>query len=354
MQRLGTKSNTYIAIVISIVLTAALLIRAVPFAYAANSLLLNRYDQLSTPTASATSTHNIGFTVSDPTSIGSVVFEFCGNSPVFGVPCIAPSGFDASAAVLSSQTGETGFSISPLSSSNSIILTRPVVAPNAIPATYVFTGMINPNIAGTFYIRMSTYNSTDGTGTSIQEGGAAMAIVSGLNVSAEVPPWLKFCVSVTISGVDCSSATSYLIDIGELSTVSANKASWEFVVGTNAGYGYSVSMHGTTLTSGNNVIPSLPTQTSSQPGTSQFGVNLRANSSPLIGAEPSGPGTRGVVTPEYATANVYRFQTGDTVVTANGTDDMHKFTTSFIANVSKSQAAGVYTTTISYICLANF
>lgn len=335
-------------------MTAALFFGAVPFAYASNSLLQNRYDQMANANASANTTHLIGFTVTDPTSIGSVVFEFCSNSPLLPVACVAPPGFSASVAILTAQTGETGFSIHPSSTINKIILTRVAIAPVGGPSTYRFTNIINPSLPGTFYLRMSTYLSTDGSGANIQEGGTALAIVGGLSVAAEVPPYLKFCVSVTISGVDCTSATSYLIDVGELSTISANKASWEFVVGTNAGYGYSITMNGTTLTSGNNVIPALVVQTASQPGTSQFGVNLRANPSLNIGAEPSGPGTNGTVSPGYNMPNMFKFQTGDVVVSSTGSDDLHKFTTTFMANISKAQAAGVYTTTISYICLANF
>jgi hypothetical protein len=255
--------------------------------------------------------------------------------------------------VLTVQSGETGFSIDSVTS-NKIILTRAVVAPVGGPSVYQFDNIANPSTQGTFYLRMSTYSSIDGSGAEIQDGGTALSIVSGLSVATEVPPYLKFCVSVTITGVDCSSATSYLIDIGELKTNDANKASWEFVVGTNAGFGYSVTMNGTTLTSGNNVIPALATQAASQPGTSQFGVNLRANSNPGIGADPTGPGTNGTIAPSYSTPNQFRFQTGDVVVSSTGSDDLHKFTTSFMTNVSQAQPAGVYTTTISYICLANF
>ncbi len=335
-------------------MATALFFGAVPFAFAATSQLQNRYDQMAHPTVSATTTHIVGFTVTDPTSIGSVVLEFCSNSPIDGIPCVPPAGFSMSSASLVAQTGETGFSIDPSSTANRVLLTRTLAAPIGGPSTYRFDNVINPSSPGTFYLRMSTYISTAGTGTSLQDGGTALAIVGGVSVAATVPPFLRFCVSVTITNQDCSSATSYLIDIGELKTTAANKASWEFVVATNAGFGYSITMVGTTLTSGNNVIPALATQASSQPGTSQFGVNLRSNSNPGIGAEPNGPGTGGVINAAYNSPNQFRFNSGDIVVSSTGVDDLHKFTTSFVANVSKSQPAGVYTTTISYICLANF
>lgn len=354
MQRLGTKTNKYIAIVISLVMTTALFIGAVPFVYAANSYLADRYDQMSNSTASATTTHIIGFRVTNPATIGSIVLQFCDNSPILGDPCTAPTGLDVSSVALAAQNGEGGFTIHASSTSNKIVLTRVPAAPNGSPSSYQFNGVVNPSSNGTFYLRMSTYGSIDGSGSAIQEGGTALAIVAGLSVAAEVPPWLKFCVSVTISGVDCTTATSYLIDAGEFSTTRTTKAAWEFVVGSNANFGFSVTMYGTTLTSGNNVIPALTTQTASQTGTSQFGLNLRANSNPSIGAEPTGPGTGGSIKPAYSVPNQYLFNNGDVVVSSPGVDDLQKFTTSFVTNISKTQPAGVYTTTISYICLANF
>jgi hypothetical protein len=268
--------------------------------------------------------------------------------------CNAPAGFDMSGATLADQQGETGFTVDPASTGNKVILTRVPVAPSGVPATYEFTNVQNPSAAGTFYLRLSTHAGIDGSGANIQEGGVALAVVSGLSVAAEVPPYLKFCVSVTITGLDCSTATSFLIDVGEFNRTKASKASWEFVVATNAAFGYSVTMNGTTLTSGNNTIPALAAQTASQPGTSQFGVNLRANSNPAIGADPAGPGTGGSIAAAYNTPNQFRFQTGDVVASSAGPDDLHKFTSSMIANISSSQAAGIYATTISYICLANF
>ncbi len=158
---------------------------------------------------------------------------------------------------------------------------------------------------------------------------------------------------MTIINTDCSSITSYFIDVGELSKQSVKAASSEFVVATNAPFGYSITVSGATLTSGSNVIPAIAPAANSAPGTGQFGFNLRSNSNPSIGGEPSGY-LAGTISGSYATPNKFQFQNGDTLVTSANTSDYEKFTVSYITNVPKGQEAGVYTTTLTYIALANF
>ncbi len=124
------------------------------------------------------------------------------------------------------------------------------------------------------------------------------------------------------------------------------------VTSTNAGIGYNLATYGTTMTSGNNEIAATQNATS-QVGTNQFGINLRANTTPHIGADTSGPGTAHPTT-NYNNVNRFTFKSGDTVAQATGAQDYRKFTTSYIVNVSKDQAPGVYSTTLTYVCLANF
>ena len=69
---------------------------------------------------------------------------FCYN-PIPYEACVTPTGLDVSQAVLSNQTGETGFAIS-TQSTNHIVLTR---APSMIiwvgsASTYTFNGIVNP------------------------------------------------------------------------------------------------------------------------------------------------------------------------------------------------------------------
>ena len=336
-------------------LAPVLAVILMPTTYAAPQVQ-QRYDKISDPNPLALATHEIGFAYTDFTNpVGSVSIEFCSNSPIPQVVCVPSTGFDATTAVLASQTGQTGFGIDGTTTASRIVLTRAAQVPSApsSTSTYTFNNVTNPSSGGSHYVRIQTYSSADATGIALEEGGMVFVTLDSFNVSAEVPPYLEFCAAVTITGFNCLSATSYFIDMGEFSKTSAKAASSEMVVAANAGGGFSVTLAGTTLTSGNSLIPPLATQSSSSPGTSQFGLNLWANSSPGIGATPTGPGTANV-TPGYSLANQFKFAQGDTVVATPTTSDFRKFTVSYLTNVSNAQPAGVYATTVSFIALANF
>lgn len=332
---------------------ALLLLGAVPFSLAAGQQLSARYDKISDSTISAIANHIVGFNVNDlAVPIGSIVIEFCSNSPLIGDSCTAPSGFDASGANLNSQVGETGFTIGPGSNANKIILTRPAALPTGAVSQYLFSNIVNPDAAGSYYGRLQTFTSTDGTGSDIEDGGFVFAILRGLSVSAEVPPYLTFCAGVTITNIDCSTATSFLIDMGEFSKTHSNQATSEFAVATNAEFGYSITISGTTLTSGINAITALGSPTASIPGTKQFGMNLRANTVPAIGSDKAGYGL-GTPSFNYNQSNLFKFQNGDVIATASA-PDYEKYTTSYLVNVDNGQAAGFYATTLTFIALGNF
>ncbi|HTE22649.1 MAG TPA: hypothetical protein VK674_06435 [Candidatus Limnocylindria bacterium] len=317
----------------------------------------DRYDKMSSSVPLANATHQMGFRYTDfANPVGSVSFEFCSNSPIVQVVCVPPTGFDISAAVLVSQSGQTGFAIDGASTTtNKLVLTRAAQtpAPASAGSVYMLSGVTNPVTPGSHYARIQTFASTDGTGLALEDGGLALAILDAFSVSSEVPPYLEFCASVIITGFNCTSATSFFIDLGELSKSSAKVASSQIVGATNAGFGYSVTLAGTTLTSGNNVIPAMAVRAGSSPGTGQFGLNLRANNNPGIGANPAGPGTASP-TAEYAAVNQFKFAPGETIITTGTTSDFRKFTVSYLTNAANSQAAGVYATTVSFIALANF
>ena len=107
------------------------------------------------------------------------------------------------------------------------------------------------------------------------------------------------------------------------------------------------------MSSGVNTIPALAAQTVSTIGTSQFGLNLRANATPAVGADLTGAGT-GTYAANYGTADSYRFGSGEVVAQAAVPTNANTFTSSYIVNIGGSQAAGVYTATMTYICTASF
>lgn len=339
-------------LLISIVICAALLFGVVPRSFAANGELEDRYLRLSDRTASAVAVHAVGLRMTNlAVPVGSISIEYCSNSPLIGEPCTPPTGFSLAGAVLSSQSGELGFSVFS-QNANRIVFQRPAALPTGILSEYTLTNVINPSNLGSNYARLQTYTSTDATGLAVEAGGVVFSIGSGLSVNTEVPPYLIFCTAVSIPLGDCSGANSYFIDLGELASTAAATGRSEFMVATNAAEGYSVVINGTTLTSGNNIIQPLSDGGASVIGVSQFGINLRANSSPGVGAQP----TAGWGTPSapYNIANVFQFQNGDVIASSVRTSDYQKYTVSYLTNIAKDQPPGYYATTLTYICLANF
>jgi len=314
--------------------------------------LSNRGLTIGDITPGAVTSHNFKFTFVSPDPVGSVRFEYC-TSPLPDLPCDTPPGLDASAATLTGQTGEADFSIL-TAQPNLIVLTRAAAAAPANNASsYSFDGIVNPGPAtGTFYVRISTHASADASDAMIDSGAVVNATSQEVTVSTEVPPILKFCVGLELAD-DCTTADDSLIDLGDLAASRASSGSSQMLAATNAEFGLAIAAYGTTLTSGNNIIRALSGPTFSAPGNAQFGINLRDNSDPDVGQNPSGIGIASP-TGDYNIPNRYLFRTGDVVATSPAATDVRKFTVSYIANVPPSQPPGVYTATLTYICSATF
>ncbi|HKR81560.1 MAG TPA: hypothetical protein VJR27_01010 [Candidatus Saccharimonadales bacterium] len=299
---------------------------------------------------SATTNHEFTFTFENTSSVGSLKFEYC-TTPLFQEPCTTPTGLDVSSVALQGQGGETGFSVFS-ASANQVVLTRIAAPVTQMNSQYVFSHAINPSSTQTFFVRISSYVSSDASGSYIDAGTVSSSTTQTINISTEVPPILNFCVGVTIPG-DCSTADGNFIQLGDLNPNFTAGGTSQMWVGTNALNGYIIDMLGTTMTSGNNIITALASPTQSAAGNSQFGVNLRANTVPRVGSDVAGPGTA-QPTANYNTANKFMFKSGDTVVAAGNSSDWQRFTASYIVNVTAAQPAGVYNTTVTYICSAAF
>lgn len=300
----------------------------------------------------AATSHKFGFNyVTSGTAIGVLEFLYC-DSPIETVPCVAPVGIDASGATLASQSGENGFSIAS-TSSNSIVLIRAASIPNTAQAsTYSFNNVVNPSTANrSFYARIHTYTNI-GDPSYVDFGSIVNSTIAKVLLQGEVPPILKFCVGVNIVG-DCDSADGNLVDLGVLDPTYAGVGTSQMQVATNAEFGVAIAMYGTTMTSGNQTLPALTVPTASAPGNSQFGINLRQNSSPQVGEEPRGTG---VVFPAagYDVSNRFKYVSGDVVAIGSVPTEPQTLTVSYLANTSPSQMPGVYNATMTFVCTGLF
>jgi hypothetical protein len=319
--------------------------------YAAN--LSSRQVVIGSSLAGANTTHNYSFTIPTAGTLGSIEFEYCSNTPFTGTVCAVPGGLDVSGAVMDAQTGETGFSVDyGLSTANKLVISRLATLNLASqPATYNFSNIINPASNNTTYVRISTFASNDTTGPRTDEGAVLFSTVNSVTVEGYVPPYLTFCVAITVS-LNCSNLSGNFISLGELSKNSANAATSQFSGATNDPGGYSTFLAGNTMASGTNVIPALNPSQPSNPGSSQFGINLVANSNPGIGQNPTGPGSS-VAAPGFNSPNQFRFD--NTVISSSTLPTNFKiFTVSYLINVSAGQKPGVYSSTFTYIATAAF
>lgn len=354
MTRAGSRSfrNSLFACLLAVALPAAGLLLVATSGTSAD--VPQRSILMSDTQVSAVASYTLSFNLSAAETLGSIKLEFCSNDPIVNDTCTPPSGFDVSSATLTGQNGETGFSVyAPGTDANTLVLSRPSALTTATTLSYVFNGVVNPDTIGSFYGRLQTYASNDASGLENDHGGIALSVNSAIQVTTEVPPYLLFCGAVTIGGFDCSNASGSYINFGNVTTGGTASASSQLLTATNANSGFTISVFGSTMTSGNNTIPPINPQDVSRPGLGQFGLNLVANTTPLVGANPTGPGS---ATPAatYNQQNFFRFVSGASIASAASADDFRKLTASYIINIPVGQPIGVYATTLTYVCLANF
>lgn len=309
--------------------------------------------QLLNSAPGATTDYSTTFTIITNSTIGSLSILLCSNTPLQDDFCEIPTGLDVTNAQLSSQSGLTDFTLF-TPTTNELLLSRtPSLITPPLTVSLTFHNIINPTVAGPYYVRLAAYSSTDASGPSVDYGGLAFSITNNLEINSVVPPYLVFCSGLTINDFDCSSANGDYIDFGTLSPSHTSQAQSQLLVATNAANGYVMQVYGTTMTSGNNIISAMTNDTSSQPGNSQFGINLRANTAPLVGADPIGPGL-GEPNAAYADVNHYQFINDDTIASSFSPDNYRKYTVSYIVNVSNAQPPGIYVSTLTYVCAGSF
>jgi hypothetical protein len=301
--------------------------------------------------ANAATTYVFGFKPGTSGNIGAIKLQLC-DSPVETAPCVNSGGssgasFTTSGASLSGQTGIAGFTTGtgtpPAPTGNTFWITNgtPQNVSNSTAVTITLSNVHNPSATNTqYYARITTYTNSDGSGE-VDYGGIALSTANQVVVSGTMPESLVFCVGT--SGTDCTNITGATIDLGTFSPSTTSTGSSVMSASTNAGSGYSITINGATMTSGANTIPALTSSTGSSVGSSQYGLNVTA----------AGAGT-GAANANYSNGSLYRFNTGDAVASAAGPTNANLYTSNYIVNVGGSQAAGLYTATMTYICTATF
>lgn len=142
------------------------------------------------------------------------------------------------------------------------------------------------------------------------------------------------------------SVNSSAIQFGQLTPSQTLTGTSTFSVSNYTSYGYSVQLTGPTPTTGTHSIANMDVTATPQTGIEQFGINLVANTAPVsFGANPdNGQFGFGSVAPDYATANKFRYVSGEVIAQAPKSSGVTNYTISYILNVSPLTAGGQYTT----------
>lgn len=201
-------------------------------------------------------------------------------------------------------------------------------------------GELNACSAGTYCAKQSAGET--GVGSTASTSYKAQA---GFNTTDA--PFLEF--GVTSSGVD----------IGTLTTASATTTTSTFYVRAYLASGYSVITVSDPPKNGAYTMAALSSQTASSPGSEQFGINLKANTNPVIfGADPSQfPDSSfgfGFAAPGYDTANNYKYVKNDVIAKSNSSSGRTDYTISYIFNISSITPGGTYTFTQDLVAVATF
>lgn len=317
----------------------------------------NRSLLMTSTVPNATTSYTISFQYTSPVAVGSVDMLFC-EDPIPYMPCVTPPGLDVSSAYLSSQTGETGFSIDPATHTNNhIILTRnPAQVPNpSVMSSYRLDGVVNPaNTEKAFSIRLRSHESLDASGPQIDVGSVRGQVTNSIYLETQVPPMLIFCLAQQVEENCTGTDDTYFKDMGELTSTNTVTAQSQMAVGTNATNGFVITAHGDPPSAGTATINNMTVPAFSHPGTNQFGINLVENTSPAVGENPQGPFANAVPSVDYGTPDVYKYVPGDEVAFSPNVSLMRKFTVSYILNASPSLKPGVYSTTITFIASGRF
>ena len=259
--------------------------------------------------------------------------------------------------MLGAQTTETGFTLHANTDPNTIVLTRTAEAVTAnTTATYEFSGIDNPeNTNTTFYARILTYASVDGTGAEIDAGGIAVSTAEQLTITAKVQETLTFCVGSTWTS-NCSDISGNSFDLGDsngvlVDTSTSYTNTGHFGIATNAQNGATVVMKGDTLKFGANDIDAIG-GTAAAPSTvttvEQFGMRVGVSGGSVTATAP------------YNTAN-YAFDTtattaagGDQIASSSSTTQLTHGTMTFLGKSADNSIAGIYTTTLTFIATGEF
>lgn len=334
--------------------------------YAAS--LLNKYDTMSSQKVSTASNHTLVFRTptganqSSDTITVTLPAGFTTNSFDFADVDLAHSTGSQSNCTAPTYTNEETLAAAPSTTAWGAALSGQVLTLTA-PSDGVGAAAIATDAC--VQIQIGTHATTGATGdTQITNhatpGSYTVAIAGAFGDSGDIVINILSDDQVAVTAVVDESLTFTIsdnsVEFGTLTSTddffaddsNGNATEVEahtIVVGTNASNGYTITVNGTTLTSGLNTISAIgSSNTASTAGTEQFGLRMTAS------------GGSGAVTAPYA-ASGFALDTAafpDEVASAAGSSANTTYSVRYVANITSSTEAGAYSSTLTYVATANF
>lgn len=151
------------------------------------------------------------------------------------------------------------------------------------------------------------------------------------------------------------AVTGGTYDLGVLSTTTASAVTTVFTVRNYLSSGYSVVVGGgpPKNNSTNYSLANLTSQTASNPGNEQFGINLAANNLTGPGAFGAAPSQIpditfgfGAAASDYASSNLFKYVENDVIGGSTKSSGTTQYTLSAVANIAGTTPAGRYGTSL--------
>jgi hypothetical protein len=220
------------------------------------------------------------------------------------------------------------------------------------------------------------YNSSNYSANELQFGSGGELDSSSANYKAQT--------SIGSLGVDSGSSANYKgysgfltpnepflefaidsssVALGTLDPAAAKTGTAAFHVRAYVDSGYTVQTLSQPPTQTSGTVHTLTGMSSVGPsvvGTEQFGINLKANTSPAtFGADPvpfpDSTFAAGVAFAGYSTTNQYRYVIGDSIAGSSGSGwGLTNYTISYIANINPLTPAGAYTMVHDLVVVATY
>lgn len=321
-------------------------------------------------------------TESSISATGGLIIEFCSDSPLISLSCTHPSGLNISTVAADSGTatdfGDGSHAVIKWVSGSSIA--------SSSNLDIKFSNIHNPTAVGSFYARVTTYDtafsyvSATNVGTTADQGAVALSTTDALGVTAYVRESMTFCVSAATPTASCAGATNPSLTLGEdigggtkaLASNALSTGQDIAQLSTNASGGAVVNLQsdatgcGGLYLNGNktkcHIAPQATSSSTFAAGTPDFGLTVGSATNATGGTNV---GTLAATNGYDGTNYFIDYQSGDTagvtstygsaVFNSAGAPVSNKnIPITFGASISDSTPAGIYGATLSMIATGTF